>query len=73
MKPPPFEYYAPQSVEEALTHLTEHGYDAKVLAGGQSLIPMLNFRLAQPEVLVDLNCNHPNPQPRHYRRQYCAC
>jgi carbon-monoxide dehydrogenase medium subunit len=55
MKPPPFEYYAPQSVEEALTHLTEHGYDAKVLAGGQSLIPMLNFRLAQPEVLVDLN------------------
>lgn len=55
MKPPPFEYYAPETIEEALTHLAEHGYDAKVLAGGQSLIPMMNFRLAQPEVLIDLN------------------
>ena len=55
MKPPPFEYYAPHTTEEALTHLAEHGYDAKALAGGQSLIPMMNFRLAQPEVLIDLN------------------
>ncbi len=55
MKPPPFEYFAPTTVEEALTHLAEHGYDAKPLAGGQSLIPMMNFRLAQPSVLVDLN------------------
>jgi carbon-monoxide dehydrogenase medium subunit len=55
MKPPPFEYYAPTTVEEALSHLAEHGYDAKPLAGGQSLIPMMNFRLAQPSVLVDLN------------------
>ena len=55
MKPPPFEYYAPTTVEEALTHLAEHGDDAKPLAGGQSLIPMMNFRLAQPAVLVDLN------------------
>lgn len=55
MKPPPFEYYAPTTVEEALAHLEEHGYDAKPLAGGQSLIPMMNFRLAQPAVLVDLN------------------
>ena len=55
MKPPPFEYYAPTTVEEALAHLAEHGYDAKPLAGGQSLIPMMNFRLAQPSVLVDLN------------------
>lgn len=55
MKPAPFEYYAPTTVEEALGHLGEHGYDAKVLAGGQSLIPMMNFRLAQPGVLVDLN------------------
>ena len=39
MKPAPFEYYAPTSVEEALALLAEHGYDAKVLAGGQSLIP----------------------------------
>jgi len=55
MKPPPFEYYAPTTVEEALAHLAEHGYDAKPLAGGQSLIPMMNFRLAQPAVIVDLN------------------
>lgn len=55
MKPPPFEYHNPSTLEAALTHLAEHGYDAKALAGGQSLIPMLNFRLAQPEVLVDLN------------------
>jgi carbon-monoxide dehydrogenase medium subunit len=55
MKPPPFEYFAPTTVEEALAHLAEHGYDAKPLAGGQSLIPMMNFRLAQPSVLIDLN------------------
>jgi carbon-monoxide dehydrogenase medium subunit len=55
MKPPPFEYYAPDTIEEALSHLAEHGYDAKALAGGQSLIPMMNFRLAQPEILIDLN------------------
>jgi len=55
MKPAPFKYYAPATVEEALAHLAEYGYDAKALAGGQSLIPMLNFRLAQPSVLVDLN------------------
>ncbi len=55
MKPAPFKYYAPNTVEAALTHLTQHGYDAKVLAGGQSLIPTMNFRLAQPAVLVDLN------------------
>jgi CO/xanthine dehydrogenase FAD-binding subunit len=55
MKPPPFEYYAPDSIEKALSLLAEHGYDAKPLAGGQSLIPTMNFRLARPEVLVDLN------------------
>ena len=55
MKPAPFEYYAPTTVEEALSLLAEHGYDAKVLAGGQSLIPMMNFRLVQPSILVDLN------------------
>jgi CO/xanthine dehydrogenase FAD-binding subunit len=42
-------------VEGALAHLAQHGWDAKILAGGQSLIPMMNFRLAQPAVLVDLN------------------
>jgi carbon-monoxide dehydrogenase medium subunit len=55
MKPASFEYHAPDSVEEALGLLTEHGWDAKALAGGQSLIPAMNFRLARPAVLVDLN------------------
>ncbi len=55
MKPAPFKYFAPTGVNEALGLLAEHGYDAKVLAGGQSLIPTMNFRLAQPAVLVDLN------------------
>jgi carbon-monoxide dehydrogenase medium subunit len=55
MKPAPFEYYAPTTTEEALALLAQHGYDAKLLAGGQSLIPTMNFRLAQPSVLVDLN------------------
>ncbi len=55
MKPPAFKYHAPTTVDEALALLAEHGYDAKILAGGQSLIPTMNFRLAQPGVLVDLN------------------
>ncbi len=55
MKPAPFKYYAPQSVPEVLELLNEHGYDAKVLAGGQSLVPMMNFRLVQPAVIVDIN------------------
>jgi aerobic carbon-monoxide dehydrogenase medium subunit len=55
MKPAPFQYYAPKTTDEALARLAEYGWDAKALAGGQSLIPMMNFRLAQPAVLVDLN------------------
>ena len=55
MKPPPFEYEAPRTADEALALLAQHGDRAKVLAGGQSLVPLLNFRLAQPEVLVDMN------------------
>ncbi len=55
MKPAPFEYYAPTTVEEALSNLTELGYSGKVLAGGQSLIPAMNFRMARPAALVDLN------------------
>ncbi|RMG95566.1 MAG: xanthine dehydrogenase family protein subunit M [Chloroflexi bacterium] len=55
MKPAPFDYVAPGSLEEVLATLATYGYDAKLLAGGQSLIPMMNFRLAQPSVLVDLN------------------
>lgn len=54
MKPPVFDYHAPRSLEEALELLAEHE-DAKPLAGGQSLVPAMNFRLAQPAVLVDLN------------------
>ena len=55
MKPAPFEYYATKTVDETLARLGEFGYDAKVLAGGQSLIPMMNFRLAQPVIIVDIN------------------
>jgi CO/xanthine dehydrogenase FAD-binding subunit len=55
MKPAPFRYFAPRSLEEALRLLAEHGDDAKPLAGGQSLVPAMNFRLARPAVLVDLN------------------
>ncbi len=55
MKPAPFEYYAPKTVEEALQNLTDLGYSGKVLAGGQSLIPAMNFRMARPSALVDLN------------------
>ena len=55
MKPAPFDYFAPGTVDEALALLAEHGDQAKPLAGGQSLIPAMNFRLARPQVLVDLN------------------
>ncbi|MCZ6511596.1 MAG: xanthine dehydrogenase family protein subunit M [Alphaproteobacteria bacterium] len=55
MKPAPFRYAAPRSIEELLALKAEHGDDAKFLAGGQSLIPTMNFRLAQPAVLLDLN------------------
>lgn len=55
MKPAPFKYLAPSSIQEALELLHEHGADAKLLAGGQSLIPAMNFRLLQPAVLIDLN------------------
>ena len=55
MKPPRFEYHAAHSVDEAVELLGRYGGDAKVLAGGQSLMPMLNFRLARPAALVDVN------------------
>jgi carbon-monoxide dehydrogenase medium subunit len=55
MKPAAFEYFAPRSLEEATSLLAEHGGDARVLAGGQSLVPAMNFRLARPAVLVDVN------------------
>ena len=58
MKPAPFDYYAPETVEEAvqlLVKLEDDDIDAKILAGGQSLMPMLSLRMARPEALVDLN------------------
>lgn len=55
MIPGEFDYYAPGSLSEAVALLKEHGEDAKILAGGQSLIPAMRFRLAMPFVLVDLN------------------
>ncbi|GMR13799.1 MAG: xanthine dehydrogenase family protein subunit M [Gemmatimonadota bacterium] len=55
MKPASFEYRRPETVEEVIHLLAEYGDEAKLLAGGQSLIPTMNFRLAQPAVLIDLN------------------
>jgi carbon-monoxide dehydrogenase medium subunit len=55
MKPAPFDYLAPRSMEEALATLERSGPDGKILAGGQSLLPLLNLRLAKPKILVDLN------------------
>ena len=55
MKPAAFAYHAPRTVDELLTLLAEHGEDGKILAGGQSLVPMMNFRLARPSRLFDLN------------------
>ena len=55
VKPAPSSTYRPATLDEALALLAEHGADAKPLAGGQSLIPAMNFRLATPAVLVDLN------------------
>jgi carbon-monoxide dehydrogenase medium subunit len=55
VKPPPFDYYAPDSLGEALELLGELGADAKPLAGGQSLVPLMNLRFAWPGALVDLN------------------
>lgn len=55
MKPPRFAYHDPTTVAEALELKAEHGFDATILAGGQSLVPMLNMRLASPDVLIDVN------------------
>ena len=54
MKPRPFDYACPDTIEEALALLAEHGDEARVLAGGQSLMAMLNLRLADPAVLIDI-------------------
>ncbi len=55
MKPASFDYFSPTSLEEAQQLVAEHGDQAKLLAGGQSLIPAMNFRVVQPAVLIDIN------------------
>src|SRR3981081_3712580 len=54
MKPRPFDYVRPDTVEEAVAILAEHGDDARILAGGQTLLAMLNLRVVEPAVLVDI-------------------
>jgi carbon-monoxide dehydrogenase medium subunit len=55
MKPAPFAYVDPETIDEVVELLAEHGDDAKLLAGGQSLVPVLNFRLGRPALLIDIN------------------
>ena len=55
MKPVSFRYFAPRTVDDALDLLATHGEEGKILAGGQSLVPAMNFRLARPESLIDIN------------------
>ncbi|BDB30278.1 MULTISPECIES: FAD binding domain-containing protein [Cupriavidus] len=55
MKPTSFEYRRPGTLDDALRLLAQSGPDAKVIAGGQSLVPMMNFRMARPDVLIDIN------------------
>ena len=55
MKPAPFAYHCATLLDEALELLAQHGDDCKVLAGGQSLVPMMNMRLARPAALLDIN------------------
>jgi aerobic carbon-monoxide dehydrogenase medium subunit len=55
MKPAPFRYVAARTIEQALTLKAEHGDEARFLAGGQSLVPTMNFRLTQPAMLIDIN------------------
>ena len=55
MKAPTFSYIRPDTIDQVLALLSEHSEDARILAGGQSLIPTLNMRLSQPEILIDIN------------------
>lgn len=66
MKPAPFDYIRPASLAEALEVLREHGDDAKCLAGGQSLVPLMNLRLSKPRIVLDLN---PLTELAHVRAQ----
>lgn len=55
MKPPPFDYFRPATLDEALALLARHAGEARVIAGGQSLVAMMNLRFARPSVLIDIN------------------
>ena len=55
MKPASFDYFAPTTLDETLELLHEDGDEAKILAGGQSLMPLMNLRLARPQIIVDIN------------------
>ena len=55
MKPRPFDYLRPDTAEEAVALLADYGDDARVLAGGQSLVPMLNLRIVEAEALIDIS------------------
>jgi len=55
MKPAPFKYHSPNSLEQALEFMNQYADEGKILAGGQSLVPAMNFRVVQPSVLIDLN------------------
>ncbi len=57
MKPAPFDYVVPSTIDEACAILAEAGGGATVLAGGQTLMPLLNLRMSQPFIIVDSPCN----------------
>ena len=55
MKPPPFDYVQPNTIDEVLSILNNYGDDAQIIAGGQSIVSMLNMRLIKPKILIDIN------------------
>ena len=55
MYPAEFEYFSPRTVDEALDLLVKYGEEAKILSGGQSLVPMMKLRIASPRYLIDIN------------------
>ncbi len=55
MKPPPFDYFQAKNIDEVLSILNDYGDDAQILAGGQSLVSMLNMRLIKPKIIIDIN------------------
>ncbi len=73
MKPPPFAYHRPETPEEVDRLLAEHGDEAKILAGGQSLLPILNMRLSAPAHLIDINrLRRPAGASRRSTTAWCA-